>query len=127
MSDIKISPVIAGYVILGGVGLYIAWKVFDMWDSYTTGLATVANNYAFESGVSVSQSVYDTSNLYYKAQRDYSKASGLIDGGQNWPSLYAWESGDIGPVGYTYGSANYPKISEASVGQTILSILSGGV
>ena len=125
--QIKFNPVVATYIAIGVAVVYVAWKAFDEWDKFTSKLADSANVYATNAGVAYSNEVYSASNLYYKARRDYSLASGLIDGGQNWPSLYSWESGNIGPVGYTYGSANYPKVTEATVSQTLLSILSGGV
>jgi hypothetical protein len=125
--QIKFNPVVATYIAIGVAVVYIAWKAFDEWDQFTSRLANSANKYATDAGTAVSEGVYGADNLYLKAQRDYAKASGMVDGGPMWPSHDAWLYAYAGPVGFKYGDANYPQVPEASISQTILTIFSGGI
>lgn len=121
----KINASTAVNIAVGLVVIYVAYRIIKAVDFGFDRTGAMLNQAAENYGAASASAANDPRTRYNAARSAYANKIGWpttdILNLPGWPSYVDWVEG-AGPDGYTYGSAKYPKVEDASLWGAITSV-----
>lgn len=105
----KFNPVVAGYLAVGIATVGVLWYLSNLVSGAAHRASVALDSAATENGYTNAVAQGNYSLEYAQARHDYAASVGVpVNSLEDWPARDDWYGG-AGPVGYSYGSAKYPK------------------